>query len=138
MHNKRTMQAMNQYESILELDFHFHLHFQKILLLNCLHLQVVTPLGIHPAADYCVQINVKTITVTHLMDPVFMDALIQTLSQLTALVFFQLQKANLECVICYINKSLIFTIWRQNVYQIKLKYILSFISQLFYIDFDFF
>lgn len=29
MHNKRKMQAMNQYESILELDFHFHLHFQK-------------------------------------------------------------------------------------------------------------
>lgn len=30
MHNKRKLQAMNQYYSILELDFHIHLHFKNI------------------------------------------------------------------------------------------------------------
>lgn len=46
---------------------------------------VVTLQGFHLAASTPVNLNVKTNTVTHLMDPVYMDAMIQTLSQLIAL-----------------------------------------------------
>lgn len=81
--------------------------------------------GFHLAASTPVNLNVKTNTVTHLMDPVYMDAMIQTLSQLIALVFiyfFKLEITNLKCAV--LKDSVIFTIKRKNEYKIILKYIM--------------
>lgn len=55
------------------------------------NLKVVTQTSFHIAASNYVHINVKNITVTHSMDRVDMDVLIQTLARLTALVIFSLQ-----------------------------------------------
>lgn len=75
---------------------------------NDLHLYVVNQIGFHLAARTFVQLNVKTNIVMYSMDPVYMDALIKALSQLTVLVFLKLQITNLECV--NVNKPVTFTI----------------------------